>query len=481
MKSILNNSMTRRLFLLTWLSNSFKPVQVTSLAEKLNTSKQTITSDLEYLQSNWPNVIQLEVVSGKGIRLLEEKAASIQIVYQDILKESQEYELLEGIFFKPGQTNQYWEQELFFSTSTLYRISKRITSTLKEQEINLTNKPYELTATKEIYLRFFFRTYFYECYGAVEWPFDFNKDEIISLLRQVSADFHLNLNEVQLTKYSYLIAVSLTRISQGYYNKKEPIVNLDSLPFSAYKMSIEKITCEHDFEKLTLWIEDFLSVLFWWKEPWEDERQAIKVREAGRDLISNLSEHLNISIDKSSEERIQQCFVESWLKAQIYPYPRYILYNRYSFLIRPLKLRYGHFYQKLEESFSSTLSRYELDWLDTTREEFYFYVFMLWDNLITNLESTYHSIKFAIFTDLGYEHGEFLCSILRHYLPITAQFKNVGSQYLLLPPSTPVIPVDIYVSNYVLPNISLEKQYIIADIPTEKNIYDLQQLSARSW
>ncbi|WP_265460253.1 helix-turn-helix domain-containing protein [Enterococcus sp. HY326] len=476
MKIILSNSMTRRVLLFTCLANTFRTIPISYLAEKFHTSKQTIISDLDYLQSNWPHIIRLEVLSGEGIRLIEEDSSSILEVYQDILKDSQEYQLLEGMFLEPEHTGRYWETKLFLSTSTLYRITRRITSALREQDIFLTTKPYQLNSTNEVALRYFFRTYFYECYGSGEWPFDFDKDEIIHLLRQVSADFELNLNEVQLTKYSYLIAVSLIRISQGYYSKKKQVTNLNSLPFLAYMTPIHTLTQNYQFDDQKLWIEDFLSMLFWWKEPWKDEKQATLVRQAGMEFIQRLSDDVTISIDNSSNKKIQQSFVESWLKAQLYPYPRYILYNRYTFLIRPLKLRYNHFYQRMEETFSNTLIQYELDWLDTTKEEFYFYVFMLWKNLINELESRSHYMSFGILTDLGYEHGEFLCSVLRHYLPVTAKFTNMGSEYLLLPKSTPIPPFDIYISNYVLPNTPLEKQYIIADIPTEKNIHDLQKI-----
>lgn len=175
MERLLSPAMHRRVLLLNLLNESKDWITTEKLAKSVNCSKKTIMQDCQYIEDRWPTYFTIETSRKYGLRLILSPYHSIHDIYIEIIKESNAFSLLESIFFNPQQSAEYWEQELFLSSSSLYRLSNFILSALQDRNIQLKRSPYLVYGEDERQVRYFFTSYFMEIYGVREWPFPLEK------------------------------------------------------------------------------------------------------------------------------------------------------------------------------------------------------------------------------------------------------------------------------------------------------------------
>ncbi|WP_265459197.1 helix-turn-helix domain-containing protein [Enterococcus sp. HY326] len=477
MKEMLSSTSRRRITLLNLLFVMLDKIDLESLAQRLHTSKKTVLTDIEFFQENWPEIVSIDYNTTTGISLTEAKNQTIQSIYTDFLQDSLEFQLLEGIFFNPNQSGRYWEKQLFISTSSLYRMSLRMEKVLKNHGILLQKNPYNLVATDEKQFRNFFKIYFSEAYGVKRWPFDFMQSQLLTLVRQISADFSLEINEIQVYDYSFRLAVMLIRTQQGHIvtHKYTP----EQLGLSEYQelfdYYIQQLPSDYRqlFNKGSRSRDDFIQTILWWKFAWDNQEEANRIRRAANQLIDQVSYESDIPIDDFSRHRVKNSFLSAYLSHKIYQGPKFMLYNRSHFSRLSIETAYPFFSSVFKNCLQELQKSHRITWISNYHDEILAKLMIEWENLPILIEGQRDTVRIGVFSDLGKVHAQSIANYLSRLFINRANMEVMNSDYFAAKPCD-VPSFDIYAANYQMSNVPPEKLVIIEDIPTYRNIAGLR-------
>ncbi|MHC5249617.1 helix-turn-helix domain-containing protein [Enterococcus sp. LJL90] len=482
MKAVLNTTMNRRISLLNLLFTTYQRVSLDALSRQLNTSNKTIISDLDYFQENWPDVLVIDLNSKTGLRVVENGNQTVQTIYGDILKKSLEFQLLQGIFFEPGENSKYWEDRLFISNSSLYRMGVRLSRKLRDFGIILEKNPFKLKGSNEAQLRLFFQNYFLEAYGFREWPFPFDQQKISKVLKLFNKEFKLNLNNVELYEGCFTACVALIRIQQGkLIDSKKNLKQLQN--FQANQLleyclkQLEQKSEKISAAELPAIKKDILLTVFWQEISWDNPAEKERVQFAADDFISELVQRGQLSIDDGSYQRLKELFITTYLKHKTYPYPRYIFYQRNNFSRPTVEINFQEFSELLAALVLAIGKKYHIPDLSFYYDDFLCKIMILWEGLPEMLQRNRQAIKVGICSNLGPAHihalTEYFWQIFNTkitIIPLNNEFytsKENDSAKNELP------DCDLFVANYLMPNVPKDRLIVVRDIPTMQNISTL--------
>lgn len=477
MKEMLSSTTRRRITLLNLLFVMLDKIDLESLAQRLKTSKKTVLTDIEYFQENWPEIVSIDYNTTTGISLTEAKNQTVQTIYTDFLQESLEFQLLEGIFFNPNQSGKYWEEQLFISTSSLYRMSLRMEKVLKAHGIRLQKNPYTLVATDESQFRNFFKVYFSEAYGVKKWPFEFMQSQLLKLVRQISADFGVEVNEIQVYDYSFRLAILLVRSQQGHTaTHKYTPENLGLTDYQKlFDFYIQQLPSDYRqfFARDTFGRNDFIQTILWWKFAWDNQEEANRMRRAANQLIDQVSLENDIPIDDYSRNRVKNSFLSAYLSHKIYQGPKFMLYNRAYFSRLSIESAYPFFSSVFKNCLQELQRSHRISWISDYHDEILAKMMIQWENLPMLIEGQRDTVKIGIFSDLGKVHAQSLANFLGRLFLNRANLEVMNSDYFSAK-ACDVPACDIYAANYQMSNVPPEKLIILEDIPTYRSIASLR-------
>ncbi|WP_265455444.1 helix-turn-helix domain-containing protein [Enterococcus sp. HY326] len=478
MKAVLNTTMNRRISLLNLLFTSFKRVSLDSLSRQLNTTNKTIISDLDFFQENWPEVLKIDLNTKTGLRVMENGNQTVQTIYSDILKNSLEFQLLEGVFFKPNKNSKYWENHLFVSNSSLYRMGVRLSRKLRDFGIILEKNPFNLKGTNEEQLRIFFRNYFIEAYGFREWPFPFDQRTISGILKTLNHELKLNLNNVELYESSFTACVALIRIQQGnFIESKKSLKKIGFLQtnqiLDEYLLQLQNKFEAVSTENLPLVKKDFLLTLFWKEVSWDNPAEEERLQLAAADFIEQIVKKANLTIDDLSRYRIKNLFISTYLKHKIYPYPRYIFYQRNNFSRPTVEMNYHDFSELIEQLILAIGKKYHILDICNYYDDILCKILIFWEGLPEMLQHNRQAIKVGICSNLGPAHIQALTDYFWQIfnskiiiVPLNNDFHTLTKDNLP--------ECDLFVANYLLQNVPKDRLIVMRDIPTVQNISTLR-------
>jgi len=160
MRELLDSATKRRLNILEQLNRAANWISSTELAQLNQASLRTINNDLNYLKQHWAAYFKIETSKKNGVRLVTPQSSHVQIVYNAVFQRSDSFSLLENIFFDPNRNLEDWEESMFISESSLYRIANQLADSLERYDLTIQKRPCQLTNHKELYVRYFYTTFF---------------------------------------------------------------------------------------------------------------------------------------------------------------------------------------------------------------------------------------------------------------------------------------------------------------------------------
>lgn len=282
-----------------------------------------------------------------------------------------------------------------------------------------------------------------------------------------------------MNQLAYLMAVTIIRESQGFLLNSH-----DDLK----KMSTEKIDYIKNYESYIYdivqplqsiipnnWFKDFSCSIFWWKFGFDNEQERKNVNLQSLELICAIQNSLNIPISEKSTKEIMDLMEYIYIKNKIYPYKKYMIYNRYLYSSKAIKEHIVEF----ETIFRATLVNLEkkckFPWATLYSEEMLYEITIRWNDLPSSLEKIRIKLSVAILSDLGNSHGNLLASILKK------NFYNKINVFVLSKESLHELNLehtskyDLYISNYTLKNVCDDRVFIVDDIPSLENLMDLRE------
>ena len=479
MEFLLSSSMHRRVTLLNLLNSSNGWMTSERLADLIGCSPKTVMLDCQYVEDRWLDYLTIETSRKSGIHLISSPHHSIHDIYAEIIQESNAFTLLEALFFNPKQTAEYWEQELFLSHSSLYRLSNVITTSLKKRNIEMSRSPYYIYGAEERQVRYFFTSYFLEVYGIHEWPFPFDKERIMILAQNINHSSELNLNDIQLAHLTYSIAVTIIREHQGFLiqSTSDPIKRFQeyTVDVRKYRVDIEEIVKPLAAKVPDNWYEDFCYSIFWWDFGWDNLQERVNITKQGIGLVETIKEALEIPITEESRANIVRMFEYIYAKHKMYPFKKYMVYNRFLYSSKAIKQSFVVFTAVVSKSLQVLENKTQFPWFSMYLDEILHEIVIRWESLPKLLDDIRHKVSVAVLSDLGTEHGQLLASILKdnfqEKIDITVEEKLIIDERKPLD----LNEYDLYVSNYTIKDVPEINSVIVEDIPSFKNLIDLRK------
>lgn len=476
MEQLLSAAMKRRVGLLDLLGGNH---WMTSdrLASSIKCSKKSIMQDYQYIEENWGEYLTIETSKKNGVRFNLSPHHSIHGIYREIIQASPAFQLLESIFFESKQPAEFHQRKLFLSPSSLYRLSNSIAKSLTLRKLTLERSPYQISSQDERQVRYFFVAYFIEVYGIHQWPFPVPKESVIRLARNINQDFSLKLNDVQLVQLAFSIVVTIIRERQGFLipnqQRSERKFRKSAAKVQLYEEQVVEIVENLAVKLPNNWYQDFCYSIFWWDFGWDNQQETENILQQSNELVETIKGALKITLTADSRASLVRFLTYIYAKHKMYPYKKYMIYDRYSYSGMAIKQSYIVFTAVVSKALQVLQQKTKFPWYSMYLDEILHEMMIRWANLTNLLEGLRQQVSVAILSDLGEEHTQLLARYLEEKFPHKVQvFLQESSLY-----EEENIMVgscfDLYVSNYSVPRVSEDQLIIVEDIPSLKNLIDL--------
>ncbi|WP_077914713.1 helix-turn-helix domain-containing protein [Listeria grandensis] len=160
---VADKKIKRQMKLIQTIYNANYPITLDEIAEDFGTSKRTLFRDIKELGDILPedNVVELSTVSGytmSGYTISQEHL--IDDLITKISERSPIYMIVNNIYDEIFLTIDEWADDLFLSTSTLYRYLGHLKKVLKDFKLELTLTPVAIVG-EEVNIRHFYFHFFY--------------------------------------------------------------------------------------------------------------------------------------------------------------------------------------------------------------------------------------------------------------------------------------------------------------------------------
>lgn len=177
MRSLLSSKEKRQLELMEFLVTSDEWTHLKNLAEKFICTERILKQDLAELREIFPQITIHS--STNGIKAKFDRETSIEDIYRHFFINSQNFSLLEYIFFHEGESISEVSNAFYTTSANLYRIVSKIVKEMNPHyQISIQLTPVSITGN-EIDIRYFYTQYFSERYHFLEWPFsDFDEEDL---------------------------------------------------------------------------------------------------------------------------------------------------------------------------------------------------------------------------------------------------------------------------------------------------------------
>ncbi|MGL4697047.1 helix-turn-helix domain-containing protein [Enterococcus larvae] len=480
MERLLSTKIARRILLLNWLYGAEDWITAERLAAKLHCSVKTVFKDCDYLESSWKNHLTIDISKKNGLKMSISSNHSVHDIYADILKSSDAFTLLEAVFFNPGESSDELEKRCFMSNSTLYRLYRKINIPLKERNLLLERNPFVLSGNNEREIRYFFSYYFVEVYGLHRWPFNYEKEKILKLVEKLNEDFQLYLSDIRLIHLVFLVAVTLTRLEQGYapedmISKAVFKTRIGAVTADEYKNELLPFIRDLDISLGADWYEDFSYTVFWWLSCWKTTEED-QVQNSVDFLIDEVVDSLQISIDERSRTKISKIIRNIYCLHQIYPYKKHIIYSRFLYSGKSIKQNFI----LLSAFTSKALARLEKEsgfpWKTMYLNEILHCLMLYWQDLPTQLYKKRGRVSITVLSDLGKEHAEVMGSIIRMTFSTNVVVTTQTLSLLNTQKIDSIEKSDLYVSNHQIQYLTGERVVVVEDILSQRNIVELRKI-----
>lgn len=415
--NLLDSTTERRMKLLEtmifydhWISSS-------SLAKICRTSARTINNDLQFLKLNYPEYFTIETSKQHGVRLQPTTYFRLEVFYRHLMNETSVFQLIEGLFFHPEYSTQQWQDHLFLSSSSFYRLMKRIDNALSEFNITF---HHGFKSDSELALRYFFSNFFTEKYSYFEWPFDFEREPIIKGVKKIAeyiqknyfhnTDYY-NLDSKQLLHISMLIATSVVRIRGGYkVDLSDRVVKFD---WQKLADDFYDHPGELDFTKHLSREEfyDLIYTLFAFMMTWESHEEYETVNKEIAQFIQNFSNRIDIPITIKELNRIRYIMINKYASYKVFPYDEHILFNQPRFIGQLIHEIYPKLFESLVNDLEELSSKTNFPWMKDLSEIIFWFI-VKWPSLTQLLRTKHQKIKAVVISDLGKEHQDYLINTL---------------------------------------------------------------------
>ncbi len=431
-----------------------------SLEEQLKINTRTLYNLIEEFNIKFSPMKIHKDASGK-IVIFKQKNFSIKFIYQKILANSIEFNILEALFFENTLTINTLAEDMYLSTSTLRRIIKKMNPILSTEGFHIRYSPLSIVGDEQKICNFIIY-YIIEKYNDET---NFFKNRQINFAYQL-LETTIRLKNIELTysdKRKVVIWV-LTVLNRSKINKtsgKEKNFP-DEKNLFIYMKTFFKIDLKNNKyirflntifqKKLTL---SYQSIL---KKSKNNSLSKSKL-SAIEDLLSSTCELFNIPLPHNSESLIEKLYFITEIqygKPYILFNEDYIFYERISKYFSP---KFTLLYQIIYDSYM----KYGIYLQDYQILSYLYNLTINWENFFKHIIHSQKKISLALYFPTDFEHAKLVKYYIDYKLPnmfdinIVSSLQHAEKLNLLT------------ITNFTPTNENLDILCIL-DFPTEKDL-----------
>lgn len=226
---LIDNKSKRWIKILKLLVSKDKWWSLQEISNEQIGSVRAIQSDLEQMKSfqteNGEPLIHIK--PRQGISICYTQTIRVDYYIKEILKDTIEIRLIDGVFFEQNRSFYEWMDTLNISRSTLYNTIHKINSLLISYDIELRPDSMQFHGNeKEI--RQLFVEFLFEVYGSRLWPFDdIQKQDAVDFLQKLFQVLEVNLPDVAIDKFCLWLAVSIHRVRKNFSIRRNYRYSMD--------------------------------------------------------------------------------------------------------------------------------------------------------------------------------------------------------------------------------------------------------------
>lgn len=205
------------------------------------------------------------VSKGNGVKFFGDKT-SYRIIIHSLIEASISFSLMKELFFKTSVSIDIFANNHFVSESSVRRLIVKLNTFYSKYGFQFHSKNRQLIFKgSEASFRYCSYQMFWFIYRGIEWPFvNAGEDKILTFIEKNFLE-HVSLKETSISKWSYILAVNVTRFNLGYkINENDlpdfsgelnrTIIQNNSSIFNAFKDDFFLSKSEVDFIFLTFQI-----------------------------------------------------------------------------------------------------------------------------------------------------------------------------------------------------------------------------------
>ncbi|EUJ35019.1 mga helix-turn-helix domain-containing protein [Listeria weihenstephanensis FSL R9-0317] len=240
---IADKKIKRQVSLLQRIHDADYAITLEEISEEFHVSQKTLERDIRELEQAFPERDFFSISKVQGYRINDKLA--IDDLLMVVSKQSPLFQIISNVYEEIFLSIDEWADELFLSTSTLYRYLQHLRALLAEFKLTLTTNPVDIQG-KEENIRYFYY-YFSITLMICPWNIAQDKSNMISLkknylffMKEVGYDVYIQHRSIL-----YWIKVISHRIEQGHF------VKIDEA-FKAEQMKTPRYHYVHQLARETL-------------------------------------------------------------------------------------------------------------------------------------------------------------------------------------------------------------------------------------
>lgn len=416
MRELLSVQSVRQLELLEYLLDA-EEVTLAEVSNATGYASRTLWQDIKEI-NEFLAPMEIETTS-KGVELIIPAAYSVRAVYRRILLQSREYNLLEHLLFKEGQSLEDLADSLFISLSTLRRMIATMNEKLAKFDIKIAVAPTRVIGNELSVSQFYIALFSEKYYESSDFLKKGEFQTMNLLLKNIMQEGKMKLSFSDLQKLRIWGYVRMIRLRHGhkidldgdlkllheYKFLKEPVFLTQFMATFNMKMDEEVLLQMFQvlFGKEYFYSYEHLS------EVVKEDSEKRKVFEAIHEMLLALADEFSISIDNT--ERLQ---ISLYNMIMLSEYRYYVIYSRSHQFNEGFDKDnpgvMGIFDEKIE-----ILNEHGVELEDYIREDVIYTLLTEWPGFLEKIDGFVPDLKIGLLFDTDADHVEFIHKILEKY------------------------------------------------------------------
>lgn len=424
MKNLLSTLENRRLEFVKLLANQKDWLILSEAAKVLDCSVRVLKNDIQFLNDEFYKELTIQT-SINGVRIKFEYMKGPKSFAQQLLHNSDSYQLLETIFFNEHQSLTDIAEKLFISPATIYRMVKQINEILSEDYgFYIETNPCRIIGDEEK-IRYFFYCYFFEKYPTFAWPFkNINERVIDKFLKEILEALQMPVDFAYFNVFKVIVMVNFIRYKN---NNLIPIK-------SGAPLNRVFLPDREEYEQFYLYFEQTLDVKIDDELIWQVFRQYVQpgifmtyenflntIENDSdladevlfiREVLETLAQNNEIEF-KNIESTIYEMYITAKLE-YMEPQSGYILYNRNTYFTNDLKNEFPVFYKQIYEGMKAFREKIGKPITEDGINFYIYSIFSRWENLVPELRRKLDKIKVLVISDRHFSHARMIKDFIEY-------------------------------------------------------------------